>query len=157
MWAASAWFRVEGELIDMTDEPSMSEEKVYAYILQIIDQKTLFTLLAPLRLKTAREVSKHLYRCFAEHGVPQVLHTDNSGEFTGIVLVTRCIRSVQVTSSETRYKTATLAGVLNRMHSGADLAKRTDCDACAWLKARRAVCCKLCLAQRLAWLDRPHC
>jgi hypothetical protein len=37
MWAASAWFRVEGELIDMTDEPSMSEEKVYAYILQIID------------------------------------------------------------------------------------------------------------------------
>jgi hypothetical protein len=33
---------------------------------------------------------------------------------------------VQVTSSETRYKIATLAGVLNRMHSGADLAKRTD-------------------------------
>ena len=37
-----------------------------------------------------------------------------------------CIRSMQVTSVERRYKIATLAGVLNRIHSGADLAKRTD-------------------------------
>ena len=69
MWAPSAWFRVEADLIDMTDQPSLSEGKVCAYILQIIDQKTLFTLLAPLETKTAREVSMHLYRWFAEHAV----------------------------------------------------------------------------------------
>ena len=34
MWTPSAWFRVEADLIDMTDQPSMSEGKVYAYILQ---------------------------------------------------------------------------------------------------------------------------
>jgi len=105
MWAPSAWFRVEAELIDMTDEPSMSEGKVYAYILQIIDQKTLFTLLAPLGTKTAREVSKHLYRLFAEHDVPQVLHTDNGGEFTGIVLVSELRRffpSLRITTGASR-------------------------------------------------------
>ena len=36
------------------------------------------------------------------------------------------IRSVQVTSVERRYKITTPAGLLNRMHSGADLAKHTD-------------------------------
>ena len=40
-----------------------------------------------------------------------------------------CIRSVQVTSVERRYKITTPAGVLNRMHSGADLTIRTDCIA----------------------------
>ena len=65
---------------------------MYAYISQIIDQRTLFTLLEPLGTKSACEVSKHLYRCFAEHGVPQVLHADNGGEFTGIVHVTELRR-----------------------------------------------------------------
>jgi hypothetical protein len=61
---------------------------VCAYILQIIDQKTLYTLLAPLETKTIREVSKHLHRWFAEHGVLRVRHPDNGGEFAGTVLVT---------------------------------------------------------------------
>jgi hypothetical protein len=105
MWAPSAWFRVEADLIDMTEQPSMSEGKVYSYILQIIDQKTLFTLLAPLETKTAREVSEHLYRWFGEHGVPQVLHTDNRGEFTGTVLVTKLRRffpSLRITTGASR-------------------------------------------------------
>ena len=105
MWAPSAWFRVEADLIDMTEQPSISEGKVYSYILQIIDQKTLFTLLAPLESKTAREVSKHLFRWFAEHGVPQVLHTDNGGEFTGTVLVTELRRffpSLRITTGASR-------------------------------------------------------
>ena len=105
MWAPSAWFRVEADLIDMTDQPSMSEGKVCTYILQIIDQKTLFTLLAPLETKTAREVSKHLYHWFAEHGVPQVLHPDNGGEFTGTVLVTELRRffpSLRITTGASR-------------------------------------------------------
>ena len=88
MWAPSAWFHAEADLIDMTDQPTFSEGVTYQYILQIIDQKTLFTLLAPLERKTACEVSKHLYRWFAEHGVPQVFHTDTGGEFTGTVFVT---------------------------------------------------------------------
>jgi len=62
LWAPSAWFRVEADLIDMTEQPTRSEGKTYQYILHIIDQKTLFTLLAPLQTKTAAEVSKHLYR-----------------------------------------------------------------------------------------------
>jgi hypothetical protein len=36
------------------------------------------------------------------------------------------IRSVHATSVERGYRIATPAGVLNRMHRGADLAKRTD-------------------------------
>ena len=105
MWAPSAWFRVEADLIDMSDQPSMSDVKVYSYILQIIDQKTHFTLLAPLETKTAREVFKHLYRLFAEHGVPQVLHTDSGGEFTGTILVTELRRffpSLRITTGASR-------------------------------------------------------
>ena len=105
MWAPSAWFRVDADLIDMTEQPTRSEGKRYQYILQIIDQKTLFTLLAPLQTKTAAEVSKHLYHCFAEHGVPQVLHTDNGGEFTGTVLVMelrRFFSSLKITTGASR-------------------------------------------------------
>jgi len=105
MWAPSAWFRVEADLIDMTEQAKRSEGKTYQYILQIIDQKTLFTLLAPLQTKTAAEVSKQLYRWFAEHGVPQVLHTDNGGEFTGTVLVSELHRyfpSLKITTGASR-------------------------------------------------------
>jgi hypothetical protein len=105
MWAPSAWFRVEAELIDTTEQPTRTEGQTYQYILQIIDQKTLFTLLAPLQTKTAAEVSKHLYRWFAEHGVPQVSHTDNGGEFTGTVLVTELrgyFRSLRITTGAPR-------------------------------------------------------
>ena len=79
---------LKADLIDMTDQPTFSEGVTYQYILQIIDQKTLFTLLAPLETKTAREVSKLLHHWFAEHGVPRVHHPDNGGEFAGTVLVT---------------------------------------------------------------------
>jgi hypothetical protein len=34
MWAPSAWFRVEADLIDMTEQPTRSEGKTYQYILQ---------------------------------------------------------------------------------------------------------------------------
>jgi hypothetical protein len=69
------------------------------------DQKTLFTLIARLETKTAREVSKHLCRRFAEHGVLQVLHTDNGGDFTGTVLVTelqRFFSSLRITTGASR-------------------------------------------------------
>ena len=105
MWAPSAWFRVGADLIDTTEQPKRSEGKTYQYILQIIDQKTLFTLLAPLQTKTAAEVSKHLYRWFAEHSVSQVLHTDNGGEFTGTVLVSELrhyFPSLKITNGASR-------------------------------------------------------
>jgi len=105
MWAPSAWFRVEADLVDMTEQPTCTEGKTYQYILQIIDQITLFTLLAPLQTKTAAEVSKHLSRWFAEHGVPQVSRTDNGGEFTGTVLVTefrRYFRSLRIITGASR-------------------------------------------------------
>ena len=89
----------------MTEQPTRSEGKTYQYILQIIDQKTLFTLLVKLQTKSAAEVSKHLYRWFAEHGVPQVLHTDNGGEFTGTVLVMelrRFFSSLKITTGASR-------------------------------------------------------
>jgi len=105
MCATSAWFRVKAHLIGMTIQPSRSGGRTFSYIVQSIDQKTLFTLLAPLETKMAREVSKHLYQCFAEHGVPKVLHSDNGGEFTGTVLVTELRRffpSMRITTGASR-------------------------------------------------------
>ena len=72
----------------MRDQLTQSEGKVYTYILQIINQMTLITLLAPLESKKAREVSKHLNCCYVANSVPQMLHINNGGEFTRTVLLT---------------------------------------------------------------------
>jgi hypothetical protein len=72
----------------MRDHLTQPEGKVYSYTLQIINQKTLITLFAPLESKKAREVSKYLYRCYVAKGVPQMLHINNGGEFIGTVLLT---------------------------------------------------------------------
>ena len=72
----------------MRDQLTQSEGKVYSYTLQIINQRTLITLLAPLESKKAREVSKYLNRCYVANGVPQTLHINNGGEFTRTVLLT---------------------------------------------------------------------
>jgi len=39
MWAPSAWFRVEADLIGMTEQPTRSEGKTYQSILQVIDRR----------------------------------------------------------------------------------------------------------------------
>jgi hypothetical protein len=72
----------------MRDQLTQPEGKVYTYTLQIINQKTLITLLAPLESKKAREVSKHLNRCYVAKGVPHMLHIKDGGEFTRTVLLT---------------------------------------------------------------------
>jgi len=105
MWVPRVRFRVEADFIDMTDQPSCSVGRMYSYILQIIDQKTLFTLVAPLESRTAYEVSKHLYRWFAEHRVSQVLYTDIYGDFPGTVLVKQLQRffpSLWITTGASR-------------------------------------------------------
>ena len=72
----------------MRDQLTQSEGKVYSYALQIINQKTLITLLAPLESKKPCEVSKHLNRCYVANGMAQMLYINNGGEFTRTVLLT---------------------------------------------------------------------
>jgi len=83
----AAWFRVQADLMSMADQPCLWKGRRWQYILQAVDHRTGFTLLAPLQRKTAEEVAENLYRWFCEHGPPQILHTDNGGEFAGWALI----------------------------------------------------------------------
>lgn len=72
--------RGQMDLIDMRSHASGE----YNYIFHYQDHFTKFSLLVPLKTKTAEEVSKILYIMFSAYGAPKLLQSDNGKEFVGI-------------------------------------------------------------------------
>src|SRR6185436_6259429 len=64
----------------------VDENDGYRYMLTVIDHFSNFPFAYPLQSKTAEEIGVHLHSLFRIFGVPQYLHSDNSGEFINNVL-----------------------------------------------------------------------
>jgi transposase InsO family protein len=58
----------------------------YCQLLTVIDHFSNFGFAYPLRSKRADEVAGHLYSLFNVFGPPQLLHSDNGGEFVNHII-----------------------------------------------------------------------
>ncbi|XP_025267611.1 KRAB-A domain-containing protein 2-like [Camponotus floridanus] len=70
--------RCQVDLIDMQSEP----DKDYRFIMNYQDHLTKFTILRPLKTKTAEEVAYQLIDIFCLFGAPCILQSDNGREFS---------------------------------------------------------------------------
>ena len=61
----------------MSDKPAND----YKYVLVVTDMFSSFTILRPLKTKTALEISHNLYEIFCTFGPPRLLQSDNGDEF----------------------------------------------------------------------------
>lgn len=58
----------------------------YKYQLTVVDHFSGFPWAFPLYTKTAAEVASHLMKLFLEYGPPNILHSDNGGEFVNEII-----------------------------------------------------------------------
>ena len=70
--------RWQVDLIDMQSEP----DGYYRFIMNYQDHLTKFTILRPLKSKTAEEVTYRLMDIFCMFGAPFILQSDNGLEFS---------------------------------------------------------------------------
>lgn len=73
--------------IDLITPLEMSENGEDT-ILTIIDVFSRFVILYPLKGKSMREISKHLWKCFGTMGVPKIIQSDNGSEFVNSMIET---------------------------------------------------------------------
>ena len=69
------------DLVDMRNQLIEYENKVYLYILSIIDAFSRFHWLIPLLRKFPGHIKPHLEKRFIEHGPPNRLQSDRGKEF----------------------------------------------------------------------------
>ena len=62
------------------------ENDGYKYQLTIVDHFSGYPWAFPLFTKTAPEVASHLMRLFLEYGPPNIIHSDNGGEFVNAII-----------------------------------------------------------------------
>lgn len=74
--------RCQVDLIDMQSEP----DKDYRFIMNYQDHLTKFTILRPLKTKTAEEVAYQLIDIFCLFGAPCILQSDNGREFVNKII-----------------------------------------------------------------------
>ncbi|XP_077280689.1 KRAB-A domain-containing protein 2-like isoform X1 [Temnothorax americanus] len=74
--------RCQVDLIDMQSEP----DRDYRFIFNYQDHLTKFTILRPLKTKTANEVAYNLMDIFCIFGAPFILQSDNGREFVNHVI-----------------------------------------------------------------------
>jgi IS30 family transposase len=80
--AEFAWDQIAMDLAG----PLQVTKQGYNMILVITDVCSRFTLLRPLKGKTAKEVSRALYQVFSDFGVPKRIQSDNGKEFVNEVI-----------------------------------------------------------------------
>lgn len=74
--------RCQVDLIDMQSEP----DRDYRFILNYQDHLTKFTILKPLKSKTAEEVAYVVVDIFCMFGAPFILQSDNGREFSNRII-----------------------------------------------------------------------
>ena len=74
--------RYQVDLIDMQSEP----DGYYRFILNYQDHLTKFTILRPLKSKTAEEVAYQLMDIFYMFGAPFITQSDNGREFANKII-----------------------------------------------------------------------
>ncbi|XP_025262931.1 KRAB-A domain-containing protein 2-like [Camponotus floridanus] len=74
--------RCQLDLTDMQSEP----DKDYRFIMNYQDHLTKFTILRPLKTKTAEEMAYQLIDIFCLFGAPCILQSDNGREFVNKII-----------------------------------------------------------------------
>jgi transposase InsO family protein len=83
--------RAHLDLVSMERLPG-GVDKDYKYILHYVDGFTRFSVLRPLRRKSAEEVTTVVLEIFLTFGSPRLLHTDNGKEFLNEWLIALAAR-----------------------------------------------------------------
>jgi transposase InsO family protein len=66
--------------------PGITSQDGYNYVLLLVDICSRFTILRPLRSKSAIDTAQALLSIFADFGFPKILQSDNGTEFVNAVL-----------------------------------------------------------------------
>ncbi len=74
--------RFQVDLVDMQSQP----DDGFKFIMHVIDHHTRYSILRPLKDKTAASVAKHLLQIFADFGAPKILQSDNGREFVNQII-----------------------------------------------------------------------
>ena len=78
--------RVQMDIVDMMQNPvKISEDKVYRYVLVILDVFSRMIFLRPLQSKSSTEVASVVMQIFSDVGPPKILQTGQGTEFKGVV------------------------------------------------------------------------
>jgi len=80
-------FRCQVDLIDKHSHPDRDMTFIFMYE----DHLTKFVPLPSLHSKRADEVAYHLLDIFATFGAPNILHSDNGGEFCNQIIKSLCL------------------------------------------------------------------
>ena len=75
-------YRCQLDLIDKQSEP----DGYYRFIMNYQDHLTKFTILRPLKTKTAEEVAYQIMDIFCMFGAPFILQSDNGREFANKII-----------------------------------------------------------------------
>ena len=74
------------DIVDMNRNPvEISEDKVFRYVLVVLDVFSRFIFLRPLQSKSSTEVAAVVMQIFSDVGPPKIIQTDQGTEFKGVV------------------------------------------------------------------------
>ena len=74
------------DIVDMMqNHVEISKDKVYRYVLVILDVFSGMIFLRPLQSKSSTEASSDVMQIFSDVGPPKILQTDQGTEFKGVV------------------------------------------------------------------------
>ena len=78
--------RIQMDIVDMNRNPvEISEDKVFRYVLVVLDVFSRFIFLRPLQSKSSTEVAAVVMQIFSDIGPPKIIQTDQGTEFKGVV------------------------------------------------------------------------
>ena len=78
--------RIQMDIVDMTQNPvQISDDKIYRYVLVVLDVFSRFIFLRPLQSKSSTEVASVVMQIFSDVGPPKIIQTDQGTEFKGVV------------------------------------------------------------------------
>ena len=101
------------DLMEMRKDTVEFNGVCYKYILSIINVYSRYTILRPLKRKTASEVASELSNVFQEHGIPRIIQYDNGSEFKGRVI--QLLKRHGITIINSRYHPQS-QGKCERLH-----------------------------------------
>ena len=77
---------IQMDIVDMTRNPvEISEDKLYRYVLVVLDVFSRFIFLRPFQSKSSTEVASVVMQIFSDVGPPKIIQTDQGTEFKGVV------------------------------------------------------------------------
>ena len=90
------WSAVQMDLIDFTKQPDGD----WRYVLSTKCHFSRFAILKPVKTKTHEEIATNLLQIFSIFRLPNLIHTDNGGEFFNVANHPSNINAAEKVSTE---------------------------------------------------------